>query len=99
MMVDLRPAGLNGSEASTTLDAVGITVNKNAIPFDTGTPMKPSGIRVGTPAVTTRGMKEADIEKVADLMHAALSATGNEGKLASIREEVFAFNKAFPMPC
>ena len=58
-MVDLRPIGINGNEASITLDKVGITVNKNAIPFDTGSPMKPSGVRIGTPAVTTRGMKEA----------------------------------------
>ena len=58
-MVDLRPIEINGNEASITLDKVGITVNKNAIPFDTGSPMKPSGIRIGTPAVTTRGMKES----------------------------------------
>jgi glycine hydroxymethyltransferase len=97
-MVDLRPAGINGSEASETLDTVGITVNKNSIPFDTGTPMKPSGIRIGTPAVTTRGMVEADVERVGDLIHAALSAKDDEGRLASLRDEVFAFNRAFPMP-
>ena len=59
-MVDLRNKGINGADAQEALDRVGITVNKNAIPFDTGSPMKPSGIRIGTPAVTTRGMKEKE---------------------------------------
>lgn len=97
-MVDLRPAGLNGAEASDALDAVGITVNKNSIPFDTGTPMKPSGIRIGTPAVTTRGMKEADVERVADFIFEALGKKDDEAALAAIQERVFAFNKDFPMP-
>jgi glycine hydroxymethyltransferase len=98
MMVDLRPKGLNGADASHALDEAGITVNKNSIPFDTGTPMKPSGIRIGTPAVTTRGMKEKDVEQVADFIAEALGAIGDEAKLHAIRERVFAFNRAFPMP-
>ncbi|MCU0779835.1 MAG: serine hydroxymethyltransferase [Akkermansiaceae bacterium] len=98
MLVDLRGRGLNGAEASHALDLAGITVNKNAIPFDTGTPMKPSGIRIGTPAVTTRGMKEADIEQVADFIHEALAVHTDEAALAAIRERVFAFNRAFPLP-
>ena len=98
MMVDLRPKDLNGSIASTALDEAGITVNKNSIPFDTGTPMKPSGIRIGTPAVTTRGMKEKDVEQVADFIAEALTAVGDEEKLHAIRDKVFAFNRAFPMP-
>ena len=97
-MVDLRPIEINGNDASITLDKVGITVNKNAIPFDTGSPMKPSGIRIGTPAVTTRGMKEADVEQVADLIYEALTQKDDEAKLADIQKRVFAFNKAFPMP-
>lgn len=97
-MVDLRPIGINGNEASITLDKVGITVNKNAIPFDTGSPMKPSGVRIGTPAVTTRGMKEADVEIVADFIYKALTNKDDEAKLADIQSRVFAFNKAFPMP-
>ena len=98
MMVDLRPKGLNGADASHTLDEAGITVNKNSIPFDTGTPMKPSGIRIGTPAVTTRGMMEKDVEQVADFIAEALAAIGDETKLHAIRDRVFAFNRRFPMP-
>jgi len=98
MLVDLQPAGLNGAEASIALDEAGITVNKNTIPFDTGTPMKPSGIRIGTPAVTTRGMNEADVEQVADFIHEGIKAREDEAKLHELRERVFAFNRAFPMP-
>jgi glycine hydroxymethyltransferase len=98
MLVDLRPKGLNGADASLALDHAGITVNKNGIPFDTGSPLKPSGIRIGTPAVTTRGMKEADVSQVADFIHEALAAHQDEAKLAAIRDRVFAFNRAFPLP-
>lgn len=97
-MVDLRPAGLEGSVVSDTLDEVGITVNKNSIPFDEAGPMKPSGIRVGTPAVTTRGMMEDDVRQVADLMHEALQVIGDADALKAIQAKVFAFNRAFPMP-
>jgi len=98
MLVDLRTKDLNGAVASHALDEAGITVNKNGIPFDTGSPMKPSGIRIGTPAVTTRGMKEADVQTVADFIHEALSNHENTEKLHAIRERVFAFNRAFPLP-
>nr|WP_226373721.1 serine hydroxymethyltransferase [Luteolibacter ambystomatis] len=98
MLVDLRPKGLNGADASHALDEAGITVNKNAIPFDTGTPMKPSGIRIGTPAVTTRGMKEKDVEQVADFIQEALENYKDTAKLHEIRDRVFEFNRAFPMP-
>ncbi len=98
MLVDLRPAGMDGAIASDALDKVGITINKNSIPFDTAGPFKPSGIRLGTPAVTTRGMMEDDIRKVADFIHAALQNRGDEAKLAEIQKEVFAFNRAFPLP-
>ncbi|HEX5789842.1 MAG TPA: ribose 5-phosphate isomerase B [Luteolibacter sp.] len=98
MLVDLRSKNLNGAEASHALDEAGITVNKNGIPFDTGSPMKPSGIRIGTPAVTTRGMKEAHVEKVADFIHEALSAHEDVAKLHAIRERVHAFNREFPLP-
>jgi glycine hydroxymethyltransferase len=98
MLVDLRSKGLNGADASHALDEAGITVNKNGIPFDTGSPMKPSGIRIGTPAITTRGMKQSHVEQVADFIHEALSDHGNTAKLHALRERVFAFNRDFPMP-
>jgi len=98
MLVDLRTSGMDGAIASDALDKVGITINKNSIPFDTAGPFKPSGIRLGTPAVTTRGMKEDDIRKVSDFIHAALENRADDAKLAKIREEVFAFNRAFPLP-
>ena len=98
MLVDLRPAGIDGDIAQNALDESGITVNKNSIPFDTAGPFKPSGIRIGTPAVTTRGMKVADVEQVADFIHEALQNHDNEAKLAEIREQVYAFNRNFPLP-
>jgi len=98
MLVDLRSKGLNGADASHALDLAGITVNKNGIPFDTGSPMKPSGIRIGTPAVTTRGMKEADVEQVADFIQEALSDPTHVAALHALRERVFSFNRAFPLP-
>ena len=98
MLVDLRPAGMDGSIAQEALDECGITVNKNSIPFDTASPFKPSGIRIGTPAVTTRGMKVADVEKVADYIHEALQSHGDDAKLAELREKVYALNRDFPLP-
>lgn len=98
MLVDLRPAGMDGSIAQEALDECGITVNKNSIPFDTASPFKPSGIRIGTPAVTTRGMKVVDVEKVADFIHEALQSHGDDAKLAELREKVYALNRNFPLP-
>jgi len=98
MLVDLRARGLNGSEASHVLDQAAITVNKNAIPFDTEPITKTGGIRVGTPAMTTRGLKEEDMMQVADYIHAALVARADDAKLAAIRREVVAFTSKFPLP-
>jgi len=98
MLVDLRPSGLDGSIAQHALDESGITVNKNSIPFDTAGPFKPSGIRIGTPAVTTRGMKESDVEQVADFIHEALQNHDNDEKLHELRDRVFEFNRSFPLP-
>ena len=98
MLVDLRPAGMDGSMAQHALDESGITVNKNSIPFDTAGPFKPSGIRIGTPAITSRGMKVADAEQVADFIHEALQNHDNDAKLAEIRDRVYAFNRDFPLP-
>lgn len=97
-MVDLRPMELNGKIVQETLDKAGITVNKNSIPFDTESPFKGGGIRVGTPAVTTRGMKEAEMEKIGDLIHEAISNRDNAEKLEEIRLQVKALNEDFPLP-
>jgi glycine hydroxymethyltransferase len=98
MLVDLRPKGLNGRQAQETLDRAGITVNKNSIPFDTESVVKGGGIRVGTPAVTTRGMKEEEMMEIADLMDEALSAAGDESVLEKVRHKVKALTSKYPLP-
>jgi glycine hydroxymethyltransferase len=98
LLVDLRPAGLTGAEASIVLDKAAITVNKNAIPFDTESIMKTGGIRIGTPAMTTRGLREDDMMQVADFIHTALDARSDESRLASLRREVTSFTARFPLP-
>jgi len=98
LLVDLRPAGINGKEAQETLDLAGITVNKNAIPFDTEPIMKTGGIRIGTPAMTTRGMKEEEMMEIADLIHAALQQSGNPQELERLKGRVHAFTSQFPLP-
>jgi RpiB/LacA/LacB family sugar-phosphate isomerase len=97
-MVDLRPNGLNGKLVQETLDKAGITVNKNSIPFDTESPFKGGGIRIGTPAVTTRGMKEEEMDLVGDLIHEAISNHGDPVKLEAIRQRVMVLNERFPLP-
>ena len=98
MLVDLRPAGLNGKVAQETLDHAGITVNKNGIPFDTEKITLGGGIRVGTPAVTTRGMKEEVMMEIADLMRRALQGRDDKAALAAVREEVHALTRRYPLP-
>ncbi len=98
LLVDLRPKGLNGKQAQEALDLAGITVNKNAIPFDTESIMKTGGIRIGTPAMTTRGMREEEMMEIADFIHAALQQTENPGELARIKGKVHAFTARFPLP-
>ncbi len=98
MLVDLRPKGLNGKVASATLDHAGITVNKNGIPFDTEKITLGGGIRVGTPAVTTRGMKEGEMKQIAAWIHAALEGRDKPEVLAKIRSEVIEINRRFPLP-
>jgi len=98
MLVDLRPQGLDGKIAQETLDEAGITVNKNSIPFDTAGPFKPSGIRLGTPAVTTRGMNEPEMKLIASLIHEALSSREDKAKLKAIRKRVVEINRKFPLP-
>jgi len=98
LLVDLRSAGLNGVDAQTTLDKAAITVNKNAIPFDTEPITKTGGIRIGTPAMTTRGLLEDDMMQVADFIDAALKARNDDAALAQIRKQVTSFTSRFPLP-
>jgi glycine hydroxymethyltransferase len=98
MLVDLRPKEINGKEAQETLDRAGITVNKNAIPFDTYPVFKPGGIRVGTPAVTTRGMKEEEMLEISDLIAEALQNRADESALTRVREKVRTMTRRFPLP-
>jgi glycine hydroxymethyltransferase len=96
MLVDLTSKGITGRDAEVALDKVGITVNKNGIPFDTKKPMVTSGIRIGSPAVTTRGMKEDDMKAIASLIDRTLSAIGDESQQAKIVGEVKELTGRFP---
>src|SRR5438067_427371 len=98
MLVDLRPKEINGKEAQEVLDRAGITVNKNGIPFDTYPIFKPGGIRVGTPAVTTRGMKEEEMLDIADLLAEALANRSHAEALEHVRQKVLDLTRRFPLP-
>jgi glycine hydroxymethyltransferase len=97
MLVDLRESELTGKIAQETLDKARITVNKNGVPFDTRSPFVTSGIRIGTPAVTSRGMKENEMRQIVDLIAQALKKVGDENALKAIGEEVGALCKKFPV--
>jgi glycine hydroxymethyltransferase len=97
MLVDVFSKGMLGSEAEKALGDAGITVNKNAIPFDTNPPMKPSGIRIGTPALTTRGMKEREMKQVGQWIAQALNNRNDASWLGRIRREVLELADAFPL--
>ncbi len=97
MLVDLRPFGVTGKVAQQALDDVHITTNKNAIPFDPEKPFVASGIRLGTPAVTTRGMKEAEMAQIASLIARALRGLEDEGARAEVAQDVVALTKRFPI--
>jgi len=97
LLVDVFAKGMLGSEAEKALDQAGITVNKNAIPFDTNPPMKPSGIRIGSPALTTRGMKEGEMRQVARWISEALHHRADNAVLAGIRKQVVDLTDAFPL--
>lgn len=97
ILVDVRNKNLTGKEAEHILDEVGITVNKNAIPFDPESPNVTSGIRIGTPALTSRGMKEQEMERIADLMDKALTSGNDERIKAKIAKEVKAICEEFPL--
>lgn len=95
--IDLRNKGITGGEVETVLDKVGITVNKNAIPFDPNPPMNPSGIRIGTPTVTTRGMKEEEMKLIAEYIDEAIKNKDDDKILNEIREKVIGLCKRFPL--
>ena len=97
MLVDVFSKGMLGSEAEKALGEAGITVNKNAIPFDTNPPMKPSGIRIGSPALTTRGMKEAEMSVIGRWIAEALLNRTDAPVLSKIRKQVLDLCEAFPL--
>ncbi|PYY15933.1 MAG: serine hydroxymethyltransferase [Acidobacteria bacterium] len=97
MLVDVFAKGMLGSEAETALGKAGITVNKNAIPFDANPPLRPSGIRIGTPAVTTRGMKEAEMKQIGRWIAEGLDRRTDDKALDRIRRQVFEFAEQFPL--
>jgi glycine hydroxymethyltransferase len=97
MLVDVFSKGITGKVAEAALDKAGITVNKNAIPFDPNPPMVASGIRIGTPAVTTRGMRDADMDTVAELITRALRTPDDDHALAMVRTEVETLCRKFPL--
>jgi glycine hydroxymethyltransferase len=97
MLVDVFAKGILGSEAEAALGEAGITVNKNAIPYDTNPPLKPSGIRIGTPALTTRGMKEAEMSTIASWIAQALEQRGDSQALRRVRGQVLEMAEQFPL--
>jgi glycine hydroxymethyltransferase len=97
MLVDVFQKGILGSEAELALGKAGITVNKNSIPYDTNPPLKPSGIRVGTPALTTRGMKEPEMRIIAAWIAKALELRSDDAALERIRGEVAELANHFPL--
>ncbi|NOZ93010.1 aminotransferase class I/II-fold pyridoxal phosphate-dependent enzyme [bacterium 3DAC] len=97
MLVDLRPIGVTGKDAENMLEEAGITVNKNAIPFDPQPPKVTSGIRIGTPALTTRGMGADEMKKIAELIVRVLKSGGDERIITSVREEVKELTSQFPL--
>lgn len=97
MLVDLSGKGITGKDAEVCLDKAGITVNKNLIPFDTKSPFVTSGIRLGTPSVTTRGMGESEMASIAGMIDRAVSSCGDDAKLLTIKREVKEFLKEWPL--
>jgi glycine hydroxymethyltransferase len=97
MMVKLLKEGITGKVADETLERAGITLNKNMIPFDPATPFVTSGIRIGTPAMTTRGMMEKEMVKIADLITTVLRDIKNEETIASVRSQAKELCSSFPL--
>ena len=97
LLVDLRPIGVSGKIGEEVLDKVGITVNKNTVPFDPQPPSVCSGVRLGTPALTTRGMGVVEMSLIADFIFEALTNVQNESKLKSVADNVRELSKKFPL--
>ena len=98
MLVDVGARGLTGKDCQIALDEAGITVNKNTIPFETRSPFQASGIRLGTPAVTTRGMKEQEMAAIADMISEVLMDIKNLDTVAKVRQRVRELTARFPLP-
>jgi glycine hydroxymethyltransferase len=97
MLIDLRNKNLTGKKAQETLDLAHITLNKNSVPFDDKSPFVTSGIRVGVPAITTRGMKETDMETIVAMIDKVLMNIDDEKTISGIKAEVKEFMKQFPL--
>lgn len=97
MLIDLRSKGVTGKDAENSLIKADITVNKNMVPYDDKSPFVTSGMRIGTPAVTTRGLVESDMSKIVDLIDTVLSNTDNESKISEVKNEVNSWMKQFPL--
>jgi glycine hydroxymethyltransferase len=98
MVIDLRPFGVRGRAAQNGFDEVGITVNANAFPGHGATPYNPNGIRLGSPSVTTRGMGEAEMDEIADMIAAMLNNFDDSTVHAQVRERSLALCRRFPLP-
>ena len=97
MLIDLRNKNLTGKKAQETLDRAHITLNKNAVPFDDKSPFVTSGIRVGVPAITTRGMKESEMETVVGMVDRVLMSPDDEKTISDVKAEVQTFMQKFPL--
>jgi glycine hydroxymethyltransferase len=97
MLIDLRNKGINGKQAQLTLDDANITTNKNAVPFDTESPLLTSGIRLGAPALTTRGFKEGEFKQVAKWINDVISAPESESVRQKVKGEIAELTKKFPL--
>jgi glycine hydroxymethyltransferase len=98
ILIDVTPRGINGKPAARALNDAGIECNYNTIPFDPRKPMDPSGLRLGTPAITTRGMNETHMGAIAEWIDRTLAAADDPGRIAAIRAEVREFCTQFPAP-
>ncbi len=98
ILVDVQAKGLTGKESQEALDSAGITVNKNTIPFEALSPFKASGVRLGTPAMTSRGMRETEMEAIADMISEVLGDVNNVDVAKKVRQRVRELTTRFPLP-